>query len=68
MLANLQIAGKDLLSMGKIIYWNQNAAIKIANDEGHYGSIKRRMRKRCVISQDMFFLLNIVKLTFKTQE
>lgn len=55
MLENLQIADKDLLSMGKIIYWNQNAGIKIVNDEGHYGSIKRCMQQGCVISQEVFF-------------
>ena len=55
MLEELNIDGKDLRLI-KNLYWNQEASVKVGNDESETQYIKRGVRQGCVLSPDLFNL------------
>ena len=54
-LEQVNINGKDLRLI-KNLYWNQEASVKVENDESETQSIKRGVRQGCVLSPDLFNL------------
>ena len=52
-LEHLNIDGKDL-SVIRNLYWDQSAAVLIGGGLSEYKLIKRRVRKGCVMSPDLF--------------
>ena len=52
-LKNLMLDGKDLRVIQNL-YWNQRAAVRIANDKSSWQDIRRGVRQGCVLSPDLF--------------
>ena len=59
MLKTLDLDGKDLRLL-RNLYWNQNAAVRVANEESMRQEIKRGVRQGCVLSPDLFNLYSEV--------
>ena len=52
-LENLDIDGKDLRVI-RNLYWDQSAAVRIGGELSEYKLIERGVRRRCVMSPDIF--------------
>ena len=59
MLKGLDLDGKDLRLL-RNLYWNQKAAVRVANEESMRQDIKRGVRQGCVLSPDLFNLYSEV--------
>ena len=52
-LSELDLDGKDLKLM-KNLYWNQRAAVRVADQESDWQTIERGVRQGCVLSPELF--------------
>ena len=59
MLKTLDLDGKDLRLL-RNLYWNQKAAVRVADEESMRREIKRGVRQGCVLSPDLFNLYSEV--------
>lgn len=61
MLKELEVDGKDIRLM-RNLYWNQKAAVKVADEVSMWQDIKRSERQGCVLSPDLFKFYNEITM------